>query len=381
MMIDIEIGKALIEILVMLLVSFFLGILANLALGNRNKKSNKLVDEKQRELDDLIAKHDELLQKTNHQNTLNEQLNIELNLSKLSLKRMDLALNQLSEKELENANKAKIEQERELNKKLTSPTIATIDVLPFSKNEQPETTQTVATNIVIEDTKLNNELIENIEKVEDKLAEVQPIEELNINHKPIVDNVLAPEMIMENTTLSNENTNEIIEEKLPIIYKETDAATIETNKQNQIDNTLVNEIDTGNLQSHNEATEATTIDTNKQNQIDNTIANEIETSKINAATDVSNTNFTNEKTENSIDPLDDLLKVIGRSNQEDDLKNITGIGPFIEQKLYDLDVKSYLQISKLDASNIEVLNELIQFFPGRIERDKWVEQAKALISE
>lgn len=63
---------------------------------------------------------------------------------------------------------------------------------------------------------------------------------------------------------------------------------------------------------------------------------------------------------------------------KDDLKKINGIGPFIEQKLNELGIYSYEQISQFDAPFIQSLTEAIQFFPGRIERDDWVGQAKKL---
>jgi predicted flap endonuclease-1-like 5' DNA nuclease len=65
-------------------------------------------------------------------------------------------------------------------------------------------------------------------------------------------------------------------------------------------------------------------------------------------------------------------------DQKDDLTQIMGIGPYIEQKLNEIGICNYSQISKLKDSDIRVITELIDFFPGRIERDNWVGQAKAL---
>jgi predicted flap endonuclease-1-like 5' DNA nuclease len=65
-------------------------------------------------------------------------------------------------------------------------------------------------------------------------------------------------------------------------------------------------------------------------------------------------------------------------DQKDDLTKIMGIGPYIEQKLNEIGICNYSQISKLNDSDIRVITELIDFFPGRIERDNWVGQAKAL---
>ena len=65
-------------------------------------------------------------------------------------------------------------------------------------------------------------------------------------------------------------------------------------------------------------------------------------------------------------------------DNRDDLTRIMGIGPYIEQKLNDIGICTYDQISRLKDSDIKVITELIDFFPGRIERDNWVGQAKAL---
>jgi len=65
-------------------------------------------------------------------------------------------------------------------------------------------------------------------------------------------------------------------------------------------------------------------------------------------------------------------------DQKDDLTRIMGIGPYIEQKLNEIGICNYDQISRLSEADIQVVTELIDFFPGRIERDNWVGQAKAL---
>ena len=65
-------------------------------------------------------------------------------------------------------------------------------------------------------------------------------------------------------------------------------------------------------------------------------------------------------------------------DQKDDLTRIMGIGPYIEQKLNEIGICNYEQISRLSEADIQVVTELIDFFPGRIERDNWVGQAKAL---
>jgi len=61
---------------------------------------------------------------------------------------------------------------------------------------------------------------------------------------------------------------------------------------------------------------------------------------------------------------------------KDDLKLIHGIGPLIEKKLNALGIYSFRQISEFTPRTIDEITETIKFFPGRIERDKWVSQAR-----
>jgi len=67
-----------------------------------------------------------------------------------------------------------------------------------------------------------------------------------------------------------------------------------------------------------------------------------------------------------------------KEGNKDDLKMISGIGHFIEEKLNMLDIFTFEQISKFTNKDIDTVNEAIEFFPGRIERDQWVPQAKEL---
>ncbi len=65
-------------------------------------------------------------------------------------------------------------------------------------------------------------------------------------------------------------------------------------------------------------------------------------------------------------------------DQSDDLTKLNGIGPYIEQRLNEIGIFNYNQISRLTSEDIRKITELIDFFPGRIERDDWVGQAQAL---
>lgn len=66
-------------------------------------------------------------------------------------------------------------------------------------------------------------------------------------------------------------------------------------------------------------------------------------------------------------------------DEKDDLKLISGIGPFIEKKLNGIGIYTFEQISKFSSKDIQDVTTLIEFFPGRIERDKWTIQAKDLM--
>ncbi len=70
---------------------------------------------------------------------------------------------------------------------------------------------------------------------------------------------------------------------------------------------------------------------------------------------------------------------MGAMEDRDDLKQINGIGPFIEDKLNDVGIYTFEQISLLDEELTDHLTAAIQFFPGRIQRDDWVGQAKKLM--
>jgi predicted flap endonuclease-1-like 5' DNA nuclease len=65
--------------------------------------------------------------------------------------------------------------------------------------------------------------------------------------------------------------------------------------------------------------------------------------------------------------------------EKDDLTMISGIGPFIEERLHAVDIYSFRQVSKFTAKDIEKINIAIEYFAGRIERDEWVAQAKELL--
>ena len=60
----------------------------------------------------------------------------------------------------------------------------------------------------------------------------------------------------------------------------------------------------------------------------------------------------------------------------DDLQRIKGVGPFIEDKLNALGIYTFEQVGNMTAEIEEQVNVAIEFFPGRIKRDKWANQAR-----
>ncbi len=64
--------------------------------------------------------------------------------------------------------------------------------------------------------------------------------------------------------------------------------------------------------------------------------------------------------------------------EKDDLKEINGIGHFMERKLNALGIYAFHQIAEFTEADTNLVNEAIEFFPGQIVKDKWVEQAKLL---
>jgi len=64
----------------------------------------------------------------------------------------------------------------------------------------------------------------------------------------------------------------------------------------------------------------------------------------------------------------------------DDLKEVNGVGPGIEEKLNEIGVYRFEQIANWTKEQIAEFDEKLSF-KGRIERDEWIEKAKALHQE
>jgi len=61
----------------------------------------------------------------------------------------------------------------------------------------------------------------------------------------------------------------------------------------------------------------------------------------------------------------------------DDLKKISGVGPVLEGKLHKLGIYHFSQVAAFTAEEIEQIDAELNF-KGRIDRDDWLGQAKAL---
>jgi large subunit ribosomal protein L21 len=75
----------------------------------------------------------------------------------------------------------------------------------------------------------------------------------------------------------------------------------------------------------------------------------------------------------------DTVQDTGPDGVGDNLTEINGIGPVIEEKLRGLGVTTFEQIAELDQARIDEINQQLSF-KGRIEREEWVEQARKLIA-
>lgn len=67
-----------------------------------------------------------------------------------------------------------------------------------------------------------------------------------------------------------------------------------------------------------------------------------------------------------------------RGGAGDDLKLISGVGPKLEGMLNDMGVWHFDQVASWRKKEVQWVNDNLEGFKGRIERDNWVSQAKIL---
>ncbi|MEM7195296.1 MAG: hypothetical protein AAF402_10120 [Pseudomonadota bacterium] len=65
--------------------------------------------------------------------------------------------------------------------------------------------------------------------------------------------------------------------------------------------------------------------------------------------------------------------------EADDLKRISGVGPVIEKTLNGLGIYHFRQVAAFTPDNVKWVDNFIDF-PGRIDREGWVDQAARLDS-
>ena len=73
-----------------------------------------------------------------------------------------------------------------------------------------------------------------------------------------------------------------------------------------------------------------------------------------------------------------LPPLLDGPNMVDDLKLIVGVGPVLERMLHRLGITTYRQIARWSERDIDEFDAKLPEFPGRIRRDTWVTQARAL---
>ncbi|MEM7656986.1 MAG: hypothetical protein AAF399_12710 [Bacteroidota bacterium] len=66
---------------------------------------------------------------------------------------------------------------------------------------------------------------------------------------------------------------------------------------------------------------------------------------------------------------------------KDNLQLVKGIGPFIERKLNSIGIYTFRQIANFTPEDEDKVNEVIEFFPGRIRRDNWSSQSEDFAKE
>ncbi|SRX72209.1 NrfD/PsrC family molybdoenzyme membrane anchor subunit [Aequorivita antarctica] len=80
--------------------------------------------------------------------------------------------------------------------------------------------------------------------------------------------------------------------------------------------------------------------------------------------------------------IDNLLSGVGifdpAVHKQDDLKMINGVGPVMEQKLHQLGIFTFEQVSRMTDREYDLLDEIVSEFPGRAKRDDWAGQALTL---
>ena len=70
--------------------------------------------------------------------------------------------------------------------------------------------------------------------------------------------------------------------------------------------------------------------------------------------------------------------ILAGVGEPDDLKLIVGVGPVLERMLHNLGITTFRQIARWSERDVAEFDAKLPEFPGRIQRDQWVTQARAL---
>lgn len=86
-----------------------------------------------------------------------------------------------------------------------------------------------------------------------------------------------------------------------------------------------------------------------------------------------------EEKERLIATLIERLRAVGEIREgPDDLKEVVGIGPVLEDLLHGLGITTFEQLAALSEAEVDRIAGLLGDFHDRIRRDRWVEQAADL---
>ena len=70
--------------------------------------------------------------------------------------------------------------------------------------------------------------------------------------------------------------------------------------------------------------------------------------------------------------------ILAGVGEPDDLKLIVGIGPVLERMLHGLGITQFRQIARWSERDATDFDAKLPEFPGRIQRDQWITQAREL---
>jgi predicted flap endonuclease-1-like 5' DNA nuclease len=72
------------------------------------------------------------------------------------------------------------------------------------------------------------------------------------------------------------------------------------------------------------------------------------------------------------------LLTVAREGGPDDLKQIKGVGPKLEEALHRMGIYHLEQVASWRAAEVAWVDDNLEGFKGRVSRDDWVTQARLL---